>query len=163
MNNYLYAIAALFVLLIQGCGKSPEIKGESTMIVLKTPSMRYADMGFVYESPSEIKAEIYGSGQALFALRITSSSVCISRFACLDRRSFNARMLSKYYPDDTLERIFRGKPVFNGENIVKKRNGFTQKLFAPGKYNIQYSVLNNETVFRDTINKIVIKIKRMRG
>ncbi len=161
MKRYLYALAMLYILLIQGCGNAPELKGESAMIVLKTPAMRYADMGFIYESPSEIKVEIYGSGQALFALRITPKSVCTSRFACLDRKSFNVRMLSRYYPEDTIERIFRAKPLFNGKSVVKKRNGFTQKLFAPGKYNIQYAVLNNETVFRDTINKIVIKIKRM--
>jgi len=163
MKRYLYGMVALFLLLLQGCGEPPKLKGESAMIVLKTPAMRYADMGFVYESPSEIKVEIYGSGQALFALRITPKSVCTSRFACLDKKSFNARMLSAYYPEDTIERIFRAKSVFNGKNVVKKRNGFTQKIVAPGKYNIQYSVLNNETVFRDTINKILIKIKRMRG
>jgi len=72
-------------------------------------------------------------------------------------------MLSANYPKDTLERIFRAKPVFNGKNVEKKRNGFTQKLLMPGKYDIEYTVFNNETVFRDTINKILIKIKRMRG
>jgi len=163
MKRYWYGIVALFVVLLQGCGEAPGYKEESAMIVLNTPAMKYADMGFIYESPSEIKVEIYGSGQALFTLRITSQSVCTSRFACLDRKSFNARMLSANYPKDTLERIFRAKPVFNGKNVEKKRNGFTQKLLMPGKYDIEYTVFNNETVFRDTINKILIKIKRMRG
>ncbi len=163
MKRYWYGIVVLFAVLLQGCGEAPKLKGESAMIVLKTPAMKYADMGFIYATPSEVKAEIYGSGQALFTLRITPQSVCTSRFACLDRRSFNARMLSANYPDDTLERIFRAKPLFNGKNVVKKRNGFTQKLLMPGKYNIEYTVFNNERVFRDTINQILIKIKRMRG
>ena len=151
----------LIVFLFSGCGQQPYMKEKSAFIVLKTPSLKYADQGFVYENKDEVKVEIYGNGQALFSLRITPSAVCTGTLRCMDRKTFNDAMLSPYYPEGTLEAIFRGKPVFDEKGIIKKRNGFTQKLINGYKYNIMYSVLNNETIFRDTINHIFIKIKRL--
>ena len=64
------------------------------------------------------------------------------------------------YPDNTLENIFRGKPLFNGIGLEKKGTKFTQKVAKEDKYNIEYTVLNNEIIFRDTINSILIKVKK---
>ncbi len=150
-------------LLLFGCGTHPEMKQKSVFMVIKTPTMRYADQGFVYQNPDEVKAEIYSSGEALLRLEIGKSRICTGAFSCLGREVFNRRMLAAVYPADTLERIFRGKPLFDGQGVTEKRNGFTQKLFKPAKYDIVYHVLKNETVFHDTINHIVIKIKPLRG
>ena len=151
----------LMILFLWGCGKQPYLTEEGAFIVLKTPVMRYADQGFVYQNSDEVKAEIYGSGQALFSLWITKDAICTGQFQCLSPKAFNARVLSVYYPDDTIEAIFRGKTIFGGKNRIKKRNGFTQKLYKRGQYDILYTVFNNETVFRDTINHITIKIKTL--
>ncbi len=163
----MFLVRLFFILLMSlffsACGRQPYVKQESAYIIVKTPAMRYADMGFVYENPNEVKVEIYSSGQPVLALRITPENVCRSTLACMSKRAFNAQMLSPAYPTDTIERIFRAQPIFSGENIDKKRNGFTQKLTKNGVYDIDYSVLKNETVFRDTINHIMIKIKRLRG
>jgi len=160
----LRGVVALFgLLLAAGCGNMPEMKQESAFIVIKTPAMRYADQGFVYVGDDEVKVEIYSTGKALFRLTIDGSNICTGTFTCLKRRDFNRRMLSSEYPEDTIERIFRGKPVFEGQGVVKKRHGFTQRIRREGKYDIAYRVLKNETVFHDTINDIVIKIKTLRG
>ncbi len=76
-------------------------------------------------------------------------------------KSFNRSVLSASYPDDLLEHIFRGQELFGGEGLTKTRNGFTQKIVKKGKYNIQYSVLNKQILFRDTMNDILIKVKRI--
>ena len=47
-----------------------------------------------------------------------------------------------------------------GEGLEKNRNGFTQTIVKEDKYDIHYSVLNNEIIFRDTINAILIKVKK---
>ena len=151
----------LMIFFLLGCGKQPYLKEESVFIVLKTPSMRYADQGFVYENPDEVEVEIYSSGQPLLSLRITKDTVCTRQFQCLSPKAFNARVLSPYYPDDTIEAIFRGKALFGGKGVVKNRNGFTQKRYKAHQYDIDYRVFNNETVFRDTINHITIKIKKL--
>jgi hypothetical protein len=148
------------LLLLQACGTTPYLKENSALIVFKTPTFRYADMGFIYENRNEVKAEIYGSGQALMTLKITESSVCMSLLECMSKESFNRNVLSSMYPNEILDNIFRGKPIFKDKNLQKSRNGFTQRLVNQNKYDIHYSVLNNEIVFRDTINTILIKIKK---
>ena len=108
-----------------------------------------------------MKVERYGSGQALVSLAIRQDNICMSLLECLSKQSFNRDVLSAFYPDDLLEQIFRGKEVFGGEGLTKTRNGFTQKIVKKGKYNIQYSVLNKQILFRDTMNDILIKVKRI--
>jgi hypothetical protein len=148
------------LLFLQGCGTTAYLKENSALIVFKTPTFKYADMGFIYENSSEVKAEIYGSGQALMSLMISKDSVCMSLLACMSKRSFNHQVLSAYYPDTILDDIFRGKPIFENKNLQRNRNGFTQTIVNQKKYNIHYTVLNNEIIFRDTINTILIKIKK---
>jgi hypothetical protein len=150
----------LFLFLLQGCTERPYVRQDAALIVLKTPSFRYADMGFVYENSDEVKVEIYGSGQALISLRIGKEKVCMSRLECMDKAQFNRRVLSRFYPDDILEHIFRAEALFDGLNLRKNRNGFTQKIIKSDKYHIEYSVLNKQIIFRDTINHIIIKVKR---
>ena len=150
----------LTLLFLQACGTPSYLKENAALIVFKTPTFKYADMGFIYENRNEVKAEIYGSGQALMSLKITGSSVCMSLLECMSKESFNKTVLSSMYPNEILDNIFRGKPIFKDKNLRRNRNGFTQTIVNQNKYNIHYSVLNNEIVFRDTINTILIKIKK---
>jgi len=149
-----------FSLLFTACVTQPYLKEHPALIIFKTPTFKYADMGFVYENNEEIKVEIYGSGQAVMTLKISDTYVCMSLFECMSKERFNARVLNDAYPKDILEHIFRGKKIWNAENLQKKGNGFTQHIVKEGKYNIHYSVLNNEITFRDKINTILIKVKK---
>lgn len=160
MNHKLIIAVLGMSFFFSACGTQPYKSENAALIVFKTPTFKYADMGFVYENSSEIKAEIYGSGQALMSLTITRDSVCMSRFACMPKKQFNQQVLSAVYPDNILDDIFRGKVIFGGQNLKKNRNGFTQNISYLNKYKIEYSVLNNDIVFRDTINDIVVKVKK---
>jgi len=153
-------VLVLFIFIGTACTSKQYVAQNAALIVFKTPTFKYADMGFIYENSDEIKAEIYGSGQALMRLEIAKNSVCMSRFECMSKKGFNQRVLSAVYPEEILDDIFRGRTIFKGEGLVKNRNGFTQKLIKEDKYNIHYAVLNNEIIFRDTINTILIKIKK---
>ncbi len=158
MRYLKYIIIFLVLWSLWGCSEPSYSQQNSAYIVLKTPTVKYADMGFLYENSDAVKAEIYSSGQALMTLKISKDSVCMSRLKCMSKNTFNAQVLNRDYPKDIVENIFRGKPVFNGVNMTKKSNGFTQTIKNPGKYNIEYRVLNNEILFRDTINEILIKV-----
>jgi len=94
------------------------------------------------------------------SLTISETSVCMSLLECMSKESFNKEVLSSMYPREILNDIFRGKPIFAGKNLKKSRNGFTQTIVNKNKYAIHYSVLNNEIIFRDTINTILIKVKK---
>lgn len=152
----------LGIALINGCVTTEYDKQESIFIVFKTPTFKHADLGFMYENTEELKVEIYSNGQAVMALEIGKENICMSLLECMSKKSFNKKVLSAYYPVDILRHIFRGKEIFSGQNFVKTRNGFTQKLMKTGKYNINYSVLNKKIVFRDKVNDIMIKIKRLK-
>lgn len=160
MNVWKIMLFLTLVFVLSACTSKQYVKQNAALIVFKTPSFKYADMGFIYENDEEVKAEIYGSGQALMRLEISKNTVCMSLFECMGKKRFNEEVLSAVYPDDILDEIFRGKALFNGEGLKKNRNGFTQKIINENKYNIDYSVLKNEIIFRDTINTILIKIKK---
>jgi len=151
----------LFWVLFAACSTKEYVKQESVFIVFKTPSFKHADLGFMYENSDSVKVEIYGSGQALVSLEISEENVCMSLLQCMSKKSFNKEVLSVYYPDDLIEHIFRGQEVFRGENLIKTRNGFTQIIVKKDKYNIHYNVLNKQILFHDTINDILIKVKRI--
>ena len=154
-----YGIFLLFF-FFSGCAQVQPQKTESAKIVWKTPLLRYADMGFISDDGKTIQVEIYGSGTALMKLKISDDSVCMGRLSCMSKIRFNQRYLSAEYPADILEDIFRGKPIFGGAGMSEKRNGFTQKLGKSGLFEIEYRVFNNQIIFRDTINKIVIKVSK---
>jgi len=94
-------------------------------------------------------------------LKISKESVCMSLLECMSKTRFNAQVLNSYYPKNILDDILRSKPIFDGQMMHKNSNGFTQTISESNKYNIEYKVLNKEILFHDTINHIVIKVKRM--
>jgi len=158
----IFFFGLLFIFGLSGCATKEYTKQESVFIVFKTPTFKHADLGFMYENIEEMKVEIYSNGQAVMALQIGKENICMSLLECLDKKSFNKRVLSQAYPPDILSHIFRGQEIFSGLNRVKTRNGFTQNLIKADKYNINYSVLNKQIIFRDTINDILIKVKRLK-
>jgi len=149
---------AVLAAMLVGCTKPAYTQQESALIVWKTPLLRYADQGFIYKAPAATKVEIYSNGSPLLRLRIDRERICASFWACESKSRFNAKYLNRYYPPDTLEHIFRGEAILNGINRQSKRNGFTQQISSPHKYKIDYRVLNNEIIFRDTINQIQLKV-----
>ena len=134
-------------------------KQESAFIVMKTATFKYADMGFISNSPSKINVEIYGAGQPLMSLEINAMNVCMSTFQCMEKKDFNEKVLHASYPETLLENIFRAKPIFDKKNVVKNKDGFSQKLTKESEYDISYSVKGNQRIFRDTLNKILIKVR----
>lgn len=158
-RKFLFMLFTL--LLLNSCVTKEYEKQESVFIVFKTPSLKYADLGFMYKNSDEIKVEIYGSGKALMTLEISSENVCMSSLACMRKKRFNSEVLNEVYPDTIIDNIFRGKPIFNAKGLIRNRNGFTQNIVDAYKYNIHYSVFNKEIIFHDTINDISIKVKRI--
>jgi hypothetical protein len=150
----------LVMLYLAGCAQAKPEKTQSVMIVWKSPAFRYADMGFISDSGKRLEAEIYSSGSTVMRLGIDRKSICMNSYSCLPKARFNEKFLSSHYPGDTLENIFRGKPIFGGESLTGKRNSFTQKFKKSNLYNIVYKKFNNQIVFHDTINQIIIKVKR---
>jgi hypothetical protein len=162
MSKIVSIILFISFILI-GCSNKSLVKKrnqESAFIVFKTPNIQYADMGFIYKGDSFVKVDIYAMGQPIMSLDINGMNICMSTFKCMDRKDFNAKMLSDSYPDDILENIFKSQPIFRGENLKRTKNGFTQHIAKKAKYDIRYSVDKSKTIFKDNLNGIIIKINR---
>jgi len=154
----LISIAYLFV----ACTGKGAKKQESAFIVMKTKSIKFADMGFIYDGASGVKVEIYANGQPVVDLDINEENICLSLLECMDKKEFNEKVLVAEYPTTLLENIFRAKPIFSEENLEKTEAGFEQKIMKKDVYDISYSVVSGKRVFRDKINKILIKVREQK-
>lgn len=158
-------LKTFFVLLlsfsIYGCSNKNFTQRNTAFVVFKTPSFKYADMSFIYSNDEYMKIDMYSSGASVMSLSIDSETVCMSMLECLDKKDFNSKVLSEHYEVDFIENIFKGQPILNKQNMNVSTLGFKQNVTSDSKYDIEYSVLNNKIKFRDRINKILIKIKRI--
>ena len=151
------SVLAGVLIALSGCaGAMPKYNSsKSTFIVFKTPTLKYADQGFVSKANSETKVEIYSSGQSVMRLRIMSDQVCMSSLACMSKADFNKKVLaSSTYPSAILEHIFNGEPIFGGKNMQGSGNNFTQKIGT-----INYSVSGGNISFSDSSNGVKIKVR----
>jgi hypothetical protein len=154
------SMLGLLLLGLAGCmGPGTPVPQEGVFVVWKTPGMKYADQGFLYHEGTKQRLEIYASGQAVMKLTVSPTQIC-SGALCMSQKEFNLRYLSPAYPPGLLGRVLEGEPIFGGRGVVKKDHGFTQHIEKKGAYAIDYSVLNGSIVFRDTINDILIKIRK---
>ena len=153
---------SIFVAVMYGltaCTGKDAKKQESAFIVMKTKTIKFADMGFIYSSSSGVKVEVYAAGQPLVDLNINSENICLSLLKCMDKKQFNEEVLVADYPKTLLENIFKSEPIFDKKNLQKVEGGFEQKIIKDGAYDISYSVISGKRVFRDKINKILIKVR----
>ena len=151
-------IVGIALLWLNGCQEPRYTQSRSVYIAIRTPLLRYADMGFVETGKNGVRIQLYANGTAQTALELTTTQVCSGRFACMPKETFNARFLSVSYPRDLLEKILRAQPVMGEKNLKRTSRGFTQRITRKGKYAIDYRVLGKRVIFRDTINKILIRV-----
>ncbi len=153
------SIVTFFTILLLGCARVELEEAKPIFMLIKSPSLNYADAGFLYIGKKRYKVQIYSSANAISSLEVTPKSVCIKGTGCLGYKEFQKRFFSYGYNDNILYAIFSASRIFDGKNLTKKSNGFTQKITHTPNYDIEYSVLNNQRTFRDRINHILIKVK----
>jgi hypothetical protein len=159
MTKYSQILLFLIFFVMSGCAIKEPKEQQSKFILMKTEQIKFADMGFIASFENRVNVQIYASGQAVSALDIFENKICLSAFECMSKQDFYKKIFGVGYPDDTLENIFLGKPIFNGLNLEKSSNGFTQKILQENKYDISYSVVNGDIGFNDKMHNILIKVE----
>jgi len=160
LNRFLFtskSLMLLFVVMLLGCTKPSYQTQKSALILIKTPYLKYADMGFIYQGKESSKVEIYANAQPVFVLSIYPNSICMDKLKCLEPSRFNEQFLSSHYPKDLLSNIFNQKPIFDAQNLTQTPNGFKQRIKTQN-VDIAYSTIGDRTIFRDNTNKVAIKI-----
>ena len=134
--------------------KQPTLK-KSVVVTIKSPKLKFNDIGYLVIDGDHIKLQLYSAGESIEEFEI-DHLVC-TQAGCMSKSSFNEEYLSATYEDDFLQNILLHKPLFDGKNLTKREDGFEQHL-VDKSYNITYRVYKEGIYFRDTKNRILIKI-----
>ena len=153
-----WTLLTAVALLLSGCGAKPIVESQSALVVFKSKQFKFADQGYLQSNEDMVSLELFSAGTLVGKFEI-ENLVCVLGEGCLIKSSFNSRFLSEAYPDDLLEHILRGKPIFEGKGIQKSEHGFEQHIVGDS-YLITYKVSPKMIYFKDRYNKILIKIKK---
>ncbi len=158
-------LALSSILFFTGCStaflsvKKPVVKtvNKSETITMKTKKFAFSDSGFYKETPEKIIIQAYSSGVGVGELKFykEEDTICVGKL-CNTKKWFNDNFLSRDYPRDLIVNVLSKKPIFDGKNLVKTDNGFLQKIGS-----IKYRTSPNEIYFKDSANRIIIKLKDM--
>lgn len=136
------AIFLLIAILFLGCSEKSSIGVASTseqkLIFIKTPKLRYKDLGFIKEHQNGVSIEIYSAGVAIARIEIDDKRACINS-DCYSKEQFVKEFLHKDYEPDIFEKILLGK-----------------KIDTKGAF---YFVRDKEIYFDDELRGIKIVIK----
>ena len=158
--RFIRIFSILWVSLFLGCAPKSYTMNESRLIIIKTPKLKFADLGYIRKNLDEVRADLFVAGTLVQSIEI-NTLVCVNE-GCVSKSSFNEEYLNPAYPNDLMLNVLLAKPIFNKASIKKTENGFIQELKSD-EYNITYKIENGNIYFKDKKNKILIKIKKIKG
>ncbi len=155
-----YFVGSWLVLaLLAGCAAKHFTTKTPAFIVFKTPQIKLADQGFVMRAQNGAGAQIYSGGQPVFELT-TGRRICLDG-RCMDEGRFYERVMGARYPKGTLQAILQGRPVPGEGKVTKTADGWIQKLYKRGRYDIIYTFNGKEARFKERLHRVLIKIREM--
>ena len=149
----------LLLLLATGCTTKQLSKKESWVVLIKSPKLRFNDVGYILQNGDNVELQLYSAGAAVEKFSV-NHLIC-TESGCMRKSSFNEAYLNAAYDNDLLKDILMRRPIFDGKNLQKSKNGFEQHI-VNGAYNITYRVTPKSLYFKDTTNRILFKLKRAR-
>ena len=146
----------LIGLLFSGCSFKNYKHEESKIIIIKTPKLKFSDLGYIRHSGDDVEMELFMAGVSVQKIDI-NYLICIKE-GCMLKSNFNKEYLNASYPTTLLQDILLSRQIYDGKNRVQTRMGFVQKI-RNANVNIVYRVSKRETFFKDKKNRIIFKIK----
>lgn len=148
------------LLLLTACSPKQYERNESSLIIIKTPKLKYADLGYIRKNRDEVRVDLFTAGQLVQSIEI-NHLVCVDD-GCLTKSAFNADYLHPSYPDDLLLDVLLARPIFNKASFQETERGFIQNLKST-EYNIIYKIEDGTVYFKDRQNRLLIKISKTKG
>ncbi len=152
MKYLLVAIALFF----SACSVKNYEQTKTKIIIIKSPKIKFADLGYIRNSEKSIEMELFAAGKAIEKITI-NHLICTSE-GCMTRSGFNSDYLNEAYPSEILQNILLAKDIYGGENKTITSDGFRQEI-QDEKVDIIYKVTPYMTYFKDRKNSIIFKIK----
>ena len=153
--HYLFLV---FVLLFSACSIKEYKQTRSKLIIIKSPKIKFADLGYVRNSETDVELELFMAGRCIKKIKI-NKLICVDE-GCMTRGSFNEEYLSASYPDNLFQHIVLGMPIYNLQNLKNTQEGFSQKI-KNKDVDIKYKVNSKQIFFKDKKNNIIFKIKEL--
>ena len=152
-------IAFSAILLFGGCASRPQNLTKSTpkVVFFSTNAFKFYDTGFIKEYPNKTSLQIFNAGVLLLDFSVNKNRVCIND-DCYAKES----VIRKFFQNDSLNALdFRdillGKVIFEGKNLQKNSNGFTQNINF-GNSKITYKVNSDSIFFKENKSKFTLEI-----
>lgn len=102
--KFLFGLIIPFLFI--ACVNQEPIKSSSATILIKTPTMKFYDKGFISKFDSFTQVQIYSAGKTVLDLKIYEDKICQSTFECESLDSFNRKYLDKSYASSFLKDLF---------------------------------------------------------
>jgi len=153
-----YLLVALLFLL-NACSIKDYEHSATKILILKTPKLKFSDIGYIRNSDKAIELELFVAGHVFKRIHI-NHLICVEDEGCMSKSSFNAEYFNASYPDEIFQNILLGHKIYGGENTLKSKSGFIQNIETKD-VSIVYRVLPKEIYFKDRKNHILIKIKEV--
>lgn len=160
MQKFSILWVSLFALLVGGCAEKHYTFNEPRLITLKTPKLKYSDMGYLRREGDSVELELFAAGSAVEKITI-DKQVCVSS-GCMDEAKFVREYLSPDYPADTMRNILLEREIFSGKGFGEMCNGTRYQYIRNDDIDIVYRRKPNEIYFRDRLNALTIQIKAIK-
>ena len=149
-------IVLIFTLFFSACSVKNYEHTQTKIILIKSPKLKFADLGFVRNNDNSIELELFAAGNSIQKITI-NHLICVDD-GCMSKDGFNKDYLNEAYPDDMLQNILLGHIIYDGEGLVKTAGGFEQRI-KDAHVDITYNVGAQTIEFKDKKNKIIFIIK----
>ncbi len=146
----------IFTLFFSACSIKNYEHTQTKIITIKSPKMKFSDVGYLRNSDKSIELELFMAGKSIEKIAI-NHLICISS-GCMSKSGFNKDYLNEAYPDDTLQNILLSHAIYDGANLSKTADGFTQKI-QDEDVDISYRVEPDGVFFKDRKNGIIFNVK----
>jgi len=149
-------ILLTFTLLFSACSIKNYEHTQSKIIIIKSPQLKFADLGYIRHSGDAVELELFVAGRSVKKIAI-NYLICVDE-GCMSRSAFNSEYLNAEYPTSLLQNILLSAPIYESQSLLKTDDGFEQKI-KTNNVDITYRVNSHQTYFKDKQNKILFKIK----
>ena len=149
-------LLVLLVLFFSACSVKEYKYTQSKIIIIKSPKIKFADLGYIRNSEDAIELELFMAGTSIKKISI-NHLICVDE-GCMSKSGFNQDYLHPSYPSSLMQNLLLAKPIYDGENLKKQDSGFIQEI-KNEDVDIKYTVAKESTFFKDRQNKIIFKFK----
>lgn len=156
MQKFSILWVSALVLLIGGCSSKHYSISEPKIITIKSPKLKFSDMGYVRREGDAVEVELFTAGVAVEKISI-DSKVCTSS-GCMSEEKFTREYLYEGYPADTMRNILLGRDIFEGKGKSEMCNGTLYQYIRNDDIDFVYRRKPSEIYFKDRLNGIMIKM-----